>query len=310
MITYVWRAFPGGGGLIMPKKNNLRKAFEFAGFTLPALIAVLIFVETPFFMSVLYSFTKWNGLDKNPEFIGLANYKELLTDDKDMLNALAFTLAFTVMMVVLTNIISLILAIILDSDIKGRNILRAAFYVPNIISLIVIGYIWRFIFSDTFDSLYNITHAGIFQLSWLGDTRLAFFSVLIVSVWQAIGFYMVIYLAGIQTVPRELIEASYIDGAAGFKRFLKITLPLIMPSVTVCIFYSLSNALRTFDVIFSLTYGGPGSATTSIALDIYKTAFISSRFGYGTAKSVVLFLLIMIVTVTQVTVFKKKEVEA
>ncbi len=297
----------------MPKvktKNKLRKAFEFAGFTVPAVITILLFVEIPFLMSVLYSFTKWNGLDKVPKFIGLANYKELLTDDKDMLNAFIFTLAFTVLMVLLTNVIALLLAVLLDSDIKGRNILRAAFYLPNIISLIIIGYVWRFIFSKAFDSFYGITHAGIFQLSWLGDTRIAFFSVVMVSVWQAVGFYLVIYIAGLQTVPRELIEASYIDGASGIKRFFKVTLPLIMPSITVCVFYSLSNALKTFDVIFSLTYGGPGNATTSIALDIYKTAFISNRFGYGSAKSVVLFLLIMIITVAQVTLFKKKEVEA
>ncbi len=291
-------------------KKKFRQAFEFAGFTVPAIIAILLFVEIPFIMSVSYSFTKWNGLDKVPVFIGLANYKELLTDDKDMLNALIFTLAFTVLMVVLTNVIALLLAILLDSNIKGRNMLRAAFYVPNIISLIVIGYMWRFIFSKAFDSFYSITNAGIFQLSWLGDSKLVFFSVVIVSVWQAVGFYLVIYIAGLQTVSPELIEASYIDGATGVRRFFKITLPLIMPSVTVSVFYSLSNALKTFDVIFSLTYGGPGSATTSIALDIYKTAFISSRFGYGSAKSVMLFLLILIITVVQVTLFKKKEVEA
>ncbi len=294
----------------MKNKNKLRKAFEFAGFTVPAVITILLFVEIPFLMSVLYSFTKWNGLDKVPKFIGLANYKELLTDDKDMFKALIFTLTFTALMVVLTNIIALLLAVLLDSNIKGRNILRAAFYVPNIISLIVIGYVWRFIFSKAFDSLYSITQAGIFQLSWLGDTKIVFFSVVLVSVWQAIGFYLVIYIAGLQTVPRELVEASFIDGANGFDRFFKITLPLIMPSITVCVFYSLSNALKAFDVIFSLTYGGPGSATTSIALDIYKTAFVSSRFGYGSAKSVVLFLLIMAVTVAQVTLFKKREVEA
>jgi ABC-type sugar transport systems, permease components len=291
-------------------KKNLRKTLEFTSFTVPALITVLLFVEIPFIMSVLYSFTKWNGLDKVPKFIGLANYKELLTDDKDMVNALLFTLAFTVLMVLLTNIIAMLLAVLLDSKIKGRNVLRAMFYVPNIISLIVIGYMWRFIFSKAFDSFYQLTQAGIFQLSWLGDSKIVFFSVVLVSVWQAVGFYLVIYIAGLQTVSKDLIEASVIDGATGIVRFVKITLPLIMPSITVCVFYSLSNALKAFDVIFSLTYGGPGTSTTSIALDIYKTAFISNRFGYGSAKSVVLFLIIMIVTVLQVTIFKKREVES
>lgn len=294
----------------MKNRNNLRKAFEFAGFTVPVVIAILLFVEIPFFMSVLYSFTKWNGLDKTPKFVGLENYKELLFNDKDMMHALVFTLAFTVLMVLFTNLIALLLAAILDSEIKGRNALRAAFYVPNIISLIVIGYVWKFIFSNGFDSFYNLTHMGIFSLSWLGDTKIVFFSVLVVTVWQAIGFYLIIYIAGLQTVSRDLIEAALIDGANRVTRFFKITLPLIMPSITVCVFYSLSNALKTFDVIFSLTFGGPGLASTSIALDIYKTAFISNRFGYGSAKSVVLFLLIMAVTVTQVTIFKRREVES
>ncbi len=290
--------------------KNRRNALEFTYFTIPAVVVILLFVEIPFLMSILYSFTKWNGLEKVPTFIGLQNYVELLTNDKDLVRALGFTLIFTVMMVVLTNLVALLLAILLDSNIKGRNILRAAFYVPNIISLIVIGYVWRFIFSKAFDSLYNLTHLGIFQLSWLGDSKIAFLSVVIVSVWQAVGFYLVIYIAGLQTVSKDIIEASYIDGASGVKRFFTITLPLIMPSITVSVFYSLANALKTFDVIFSLTFGGPGTATTTIALDIYKTAFSDNRFGYGSAKSVVLFLLILLITVLQVAFFKKKEVEA
>lgn len=290
------------------KKKHIKFAFEFIGFTIPAVIAILIFVEIPFIMSIVYSFTKWNGLDKLPKFIGLENYIELLSD-KDMLNSLIFTLKYTVFMVVFINAIALLLAIALDSNIKGRNILRAAFYIPNIVSLIVVGYIWRFIFSNAFDSFYNLTHAGIFELSWLGDSKISFISIVIVSVWQAIGFYLVIYIAGLQTISREVIEASNIDGANSITRFFKITLPLIMPALTVCVFYSISNAFRTFDVIFSLSFGGPGTATTSVALDIYKTAFSSNRFGYGSAKSVVLFLIIMLVTILQVTLFKKREVD-
>lgn len=290
-------------------KKVARHAATFLGFTIPALAVILISVEIPFVMSIVYSFTKWNGFDKVPVFVGLANYKEILTDDPNVVTALVFTLMLALVTVVLTNVIALLLAVILDSDMKGKNALRAAFYVPNIISLIVIGYVWRFIFSKGFDSFFALTHWGIFELSWLGDSKMAFVSVALVSVWQAIGFYLVIYIAGLQTVPRELIEASTIDGARAVQRFFKLTLPLIMPSVTVAVFYSLSNALKAFDVIFSLTYGGPGTATTSIALNIYQTAFIESRFGFGTAKSVLLFLLILLLTVFQVNMFKRREVE-
>ncbi|MGA2976668.1 MAG: sugar ABC transporter permease [Spirochaetia bacterium] len=291
-------------------RKRLRRALQFIGMTAPAVIAILLFVEIPFLMSVTYSFTKWNGLDKVPKFVGLANYVELLTHDRTMKQAVLFTLLFTVITVALTNIIALFLAVILDSDIRGKNVLRAGFYIPNIISLIIIGYVWRFIFSKAFDSFSALTHLGIFQLSWLGDSHMAFISVILVSVWQSIGFYMVIYIAGLQTVPREQLEAAVIDGAGAAARFFRITLPLILPSVTICVFYSLSNALKTFDVIFSLTFGGPGNATTSIALDIYNTAFSDSRFGYGSAKSVALFLLILVVTVVQLRSFKRKEVEA
>jgi len=275
----------------------------------PAVIVILVFVEIPFLMSVSYSFTKWNGLDKAPKFIGLANYAELLTNDTNLGQAITFTLLFTVITVVAINVAALLLAVILDGDVRGKNVLRAAFYIPNIISLIIIGYVWRFIFSRGFDSLSSLTHWGLFGLSWLGDSRMAFVSVVLVSVWQSIGFYMVIYIAGLQTVPREQLEAAVIDGSGRVRSFFSVTFPLIMPSVTVCVSYSLSNALKAFDVIFSLPFGGPGTATTSVALDIYKTAFSDSRFGYGSAKSVVLFLMILVVTVLQLTVFKRREVE-
>ena len=291
-------------------KKKINRTVVFISFVLPAFAAILLSVEIHFLMSVVYSFTKWSGLDKVPQFIGLANYRELLIDDPDMFRALFFTLRMTLFTVAFINGIALFLAVLLDSDIRGKNALRAAFYVPNIVSLIVIGYIWRFIFSKGFESFYALTKFKVFMLSWLGDSQLVFVSVIIVSVWQAVGFYLVIYIAGLQTVPHDIIEASMIDGASPIARFFKITLPLIMPSITVAVFQSLSNGLKAFDVIFSLTNGGPGSATKTIALDIYETAFVINRFGYGTAKSVMLFLLILLFTFFQVRMFKSWEVEA
>ena len=290
-------------------KKKLDRALVFSAFTVPAAAAILVSVEIPFLMSVFYSFTKWNGLDRVPIVIGLENYRELLFEDPDMVRALVFTFQQAFFRVVLTNVVALLLAVLLDGEIRGKSALRAAFYIPNIISLIVIGYIWRFIFSKGFDSFYELTGLPVFMISWLGDGDMAFVSVLLVSVWQSIGFYLVIYIAGLQIVPRDVIEASMIDGAGSASRFFRITLPLIMPSITVAVFHSLSNSLKAFDVIFSLTNGGPGIATTSIALDIYKTAFVVSRFGYGTAKSVVLFLLILLLTFFQVRMFKSREVE-
>jgi len=292
------------------KKKKTEPVLVFCLFVLPAVAVTLLSVEVPFIMSIVYSFTKWNGLDRVPEFIGLENYKELVFDDPGMMNALIFTFEQTVFRVIFINAIALFLAVLLDREIRGKNALRAAFYIPNIMSLIVIGYIWRFIFSRGFDSLYESVKLPFLMFSWLGDAKLAFVSVLIVSIWQSIGFYMVVYIAGLQVVPKDVMEAAMIDGAGEISRFFKITFPLIMPSVTVAVFHSVSNSLKTFDVILSLTSGGPGYATTPIALDIYRTAFVITRFGYGTAKSVILFLLILLITFFQIRFFKKLEVEA
>nr|WP_319473516.1 sugar ABC transporter permease [uncultured Sphaerochaeta sp.] len=291
------------------KRKQLSRALVFTGFTLPALVAILISVEIPFLMSVFSSFTKWNGLDRAQTFVGFENYKELILDDLDMWKAFGFTLRLTLGSVIVTNVTALLLAVLLDSDLKGKNTLRAAYYVPNIISLIIIGYIWRFIFSAGFESFYQMTGWDFFMFSWLGDVKLVYFSVLMVSVWHSLGFYLVVYIAGLQTVPRNLIEAAMIDGASAVGRFFRVTLPLIMPSITVSVFHALSNGLKAFDVIFSLTNGGPGNSTTTIALDIYRTAFVINRFGYGTAKSVILFLIILILSLFQVRMFKQREVE-
>jgi raffinose/stachyose/melibiose transport system permease protein len=297
----------------VPWKGRLRRrlteALGFAWLTLPAVLLVTAFVIIPFIMSLTYSFTKWNGLDKVPTFIGLANYIALARD-ASMARTLAFTFKYMAAVVVLTNVVALVMAVLLDNKVRGERVLRTGFFLPYIISLIVVGYIWKFILSKGFTSLFDLSHISVFGLSWLGDGTLAFLSVVFVSVWQALGFYLVVYIAGLQTVPREVMEAATIDGAGAVRRFFRVTLPLIMASVTVCVFYAITNGLKAFDVIFVLTEGGPGTATTSVDLNIYLTAFIYSRFGYGTAQSAVLFLFILVVTVLQLTVFKSREVEA
>lgn len=291
-------------------KKRLRHGLSFIAFTFPAVFFIFLFVEFPFCTNILYSFTKWNGLDKNPVFIGLQNYIEFFTEDSGAMQAIRFTLIYGLIMMVLLNIGSLVLAVLLDNRrVKSRNILRAVFYIPNIISLIVIGFIWQFIFSRAFDIFYAATKLEPFHWSWLGSPNLAFFSVVLVSLWQGIGFYMIVYLAGLQSIPQETMEAAMIDGAGRFRRFFSITLPLIMPSVTFCVFLSLVNAIKVFDIPLSLTFGGPGNATTGIAFNIYKEAFIINRYGYATAKSVVLFLITVAFSLIQLTTFKKREVE-
>jgi raffinose/stachyose/melibiose transport system permease protein len=168
--------------------------------------------------------------------------------------------------------------------------------------LIIVAFVWSFVFRLILPLITGID-------VWLGSVNLAPYAVIMVAVWQSCGYLMIIYLAGLQTIPGAILESAQIDGATGFNRFRFITLPLLIPSITICTFYSLSNSLKTFDIIFALTSGGPGYATTPIVLDIYFNAFLQNKFGYGTAKAVFLCLIIMIITGIQLAIMKKKEVE-
>lgn len=292
-------------------KKKTSHTLEFLGFTLPAALVIFLFVGIPFLMCIYYSFRKWNGIQKSSSFIGLQNYVRAFTDDATFGNSVSYTLIYALLAVILINVIALLLSVILEqSRVFGKGFFRAAFYIPNIISLIIIGFTWKFIFSRAFEAMQNATGAAIFGWSWLGQPTLAVVSTVLVTVWQALGFYMLIYIAGLQSVPDDVLEAATIDGAGKVRRFFSVVLPLIVPSITVCVFYSIASSLKMFELIFTLTGGGPGSSTTSVALDIYNTAFNSNQYGYGSAKSVVLFLMVAVITILQVTVFKEKEVEA
>jgi len=291
-------------------KRKIIDKLNFFGFVAPAITLISMFVAIPFIMCIYYSFRKWNGIGKTSTFVGIDNYIRLFTSDTIFKGAFIYSMIYTVFVVLFVNIIALLIALLLESNIKGKGFFRTSFYIPNIISLIIIGFIWKFIFGRVFDSLYDTTQFQIFGWSWIGSPKLSVVATIIVTVWQSIGFYMIIYIAGLQSVPDSIIEAATIEGANSVQKFFKVVLPMIIPSITVCVFYSLSNSLKMFELIFSLTGGGPGTSTTPIALDIYNTAFNNNQFGYGSAKSVVLFLLVAAITIWQVTAFKKKEVEA
>lgn len=215
---------------------------------------------------------------------------------------IGFTLFFTFFNVILANFCGLALALILDTKMKYRNLLRSMFFLPNVISLIIVAYIWSFMFRLIFPLLTGIS-------IWLGSPELAPYATIMVAVWQGCGYLMVIYLAGLQTIPAEISEAAEVDGARWYQRLYHIKFPLLLPAFTICLFYSLSNSLRTFDIIMALTQGGPGYVTTPIVVDIYKNAFQANRFGYATAKAVLLCLIIIVVTGIQLAIMKRKEVE-
>lgn len=283
---------------------------EFGLFTLPVLICIAIAFYIPFAMTIRYSLTKWNGISKNPKFIGLDNFKQIFLHDSNFAASAWFTVKYAILYIVIVNVLAILLAVLLDMKLKSTNWLRAAFFVPYILSLVIVGFIWKFIFMQGFESLYNSTGWSIFNWSWLGEPGLAFVSILVVSIWQSIGFYLVIYIAGLQSVPDDLKEAATVDGAGAIRRFFSITLPLLAPSITISVFMALTNSIKVFDVILSLTGGGPGGTTYSIAYDIYRDTFQNNLYGYGTAKALILFVAVLIVTLIQLTFFKRREVEA
>lgn len=283
---------------------------EFGFFTLPALICIALAFYVPFVMTIRYSLTKWNGISKHPKFVGLDNFRQILTGDSNFANAALFTLKYMLLYIVLVNVLAIALALILDMGLRSTNWLRAAFFVPYILSLVIVGFIWKFIFMQGFESLGASTGWHVFALSWLGEPGLAFVSILGVSIWQSVGFYMVIYIAGLQSIPGDLKEAATVDGAGPVRRFISVTLPLLAPSITISVFMALTNSIKVFDVILSLTAGGPGGTTYSVAYDIYRDTFQNNLYGYGTAKALILFVAVLLITIAQLTIFKRREVEA
>ncbi|TNJ66677.1 sugar ABC transporter permease [Paenibacillus hemerocallicola] len=280
-----------------------------AVFVGPAALAFALIVLVPFVMSIYYSFTEWNGVSSDVKWIGIANYKTILTDDKAFLQSFWFTARFTLASVVLTNLLGFLLAMLLTQALKTRNFLRTIFFMPNVIGGLLLGFIWQFIFVKGFATIGEMTGIGFFNLPWLGDETTAFWGLVIVSVWQGAGYLMIIYIAALSNVPKDVIEAARIDGATRLQMLRQITVPLIMPAVTVCLFLAISWAFKMFDLNMSLTKGGPFGSTESIALNIYQDAFRNNMLGLGSAKSVVFFAAVALVTLAQVSFTKKREVE-
>jgi raffinose/stachyose/melibiose transport system permease protein len=278
-------------------------------FTIPAIILVTVMMYIPFVMSGYYSLTEWNGISKDPVFIGLSNFKTIFASGSDYISSLWFTIKYTIGFVVFVNVIALALAVALTQKFRFVNVLRGVFFVPYIMSMTIVGFIWKFIFTQGFARLYDMTGWNFWNNSFLGDPKLAFYSVVFVGVWQALGFYIVLYIAGLQAVPADVLEAATVDGANKWQKFFKVTLPLLGPSFTTCIFMSLTNSLKVFDIILALTKGGPGASTYSVTMQIYKEAFTNNHYGLGSAESIVYFVFVLVVTQLVLKIFSSKEVD-
>jgi len=294
------------GGLEMSRKRNIA---WYALFVLPLILVFTTVVIIPFIIGIGYSFIKWDGMPLNPKtFVGVDNYIRLFNDMKFLTSA-GHTLLFTIISVLVINVLGLTFALIVTNKLKVRNAARTMLFMPYLIGGLILGYIWKFIFTDVFNSIGDLTGWHNVFFSWLLDPNYALAAMIIVTTWQMAGYIMIIYINGIQAMPEDIIEAAKVDGAGFWKTLFHIKFPLIMPSFTICLFLTLSNCFKIFDVNFSLTGGGPSNATEMMAMNIYNEIFSSGHYGYGQAKAIMFFIAVAIITLIQVSITKKKEVE-
>ncbi|NDL67281.1 sugar ABC transporter permease [Clostridiales bacterium F-3ap] len=260
-------------------------------------------VVLPFFSGVYYSFTDWNAIPgREVGFIGLKNYLNVF-QDVQVLKALGTTLVYGTYSIILINIVGFSLALLVTQKMRSANLLRTVFFMPNLIGGLILGYVWKFVFLKIVPVLFQT------DFTMLEATQTSLLAMAIVSTWQMGGYIMVIYVAAIQAIPEELLEAADIDGAGPGQKIRNIVFPLVAPAFTVSLFMTLSNAFKMFDVNVSLTGGDPARSTELLALEIFSKAFKELNFGEGQAQAVLFFILVAAITAVQVTITKKREVE-
>jgi raffinose/stachyose/melibiose transport system permease protein len=291
-------------------------------FLAPVLLAFALVIVIPFLLGVYYSFTNWSAtarLGDSLKLVGLQNYVGILKDPS-FTYSFILTVVYTLLNMIVINVVSFSLAMLVTRKLRGRNVYRAGFFVPNLIGGLILGYVWQFIFNNAVPSIGTM----IGFASWadagnllLAKSTTATIAMVLVGTWQYAGYIMVIYVAAIETIPQELIEAAQIDGASPFRRLRAITLPMTRQAFTITIFLTLVNSFKQFDVNVSLTGGGPSAmflgqpiyGTQLLAMNIYNQGFKSNDMAGGQARAVVFFLVLVIVSIIQVSVNKKREIE-
>ncbi len=272
----------------------------FAVFVLPTLVAFSIAFLVPFIMGLYLSFCEFRTVS-DAQFVGLQNYIRAFSENSDFLNSLWFTVKFAFTAVISINVIAFLLALLLTRGIYGTNLFRTVFFMPNLIGGIVLGYIWQLIINGILYKYgYSITSNAAF----------GYWGLVVLMSWQMIGYMMVIYIAGIQNIPTAIIEAARVDGAGPIRTLFNITIPSVMPSITICLFLTITNSFKLFDQNLALTAGAPSKQTQMLALDIYNTFY--GRVGYegvGQAKAVIFFVLVALVALLQLYLTRSREVE-
>ncbi|BCY17630.1 MAG: sugar ABC transporter permease [Chloroflexi bacterium] len=269
-------------------------------FTFPTLLAFLIAFLIPFLAGIYLSFTEFTAVT-DARWVGLSNYIRAFTEDRFFLNALWFTVRFAVVSVILINVIAFFLAVLLTRNVKGTNLFRTVFFMPNLIGGIILGYIWQLLINGI---LIN------FGVDITFDAKYGFWGLVVLMNWQMVGYMMIIYIAGIQSISPELIEAAKIDGANTWQILGNVTIPMVMPAVTICTFLTVANSFKLFDQNLALTAGAPDRASAMLALDIFTTFYGRNGYeGVGQAKAVVFFIIVAVIVLLQLKLTRTREVE-
>ena len=287
----------------MKKVNDSKRTYMLI--TIPILALFVCFNTVPLIRGVIYSFTNFKGFG-DYDWVGLRNYMDLFTDPR-IGNSYLFTIKLAIVATIVTNVISLILALGLNSKIKGKTFLRAAYFVPNVLGALVVGYIFQYIFTYILPELGKMIGSETLSTSMLSSTSLAWIAIVVVCAWQNIAMNTIIYISGLQTVPEDVYEAGDLDGATGWKKFRYLTFPLIIPFFTINMVLCVKNFLMVFDQIMAMTQGGPAQSTESISYLIYKNGMEGGSFGYQSANAVVFFIVIVVISVAQMSISSKKE---
>ncbi len=281
----------------------------YALFVFPLMAVFITVVIIPFITGIGYAFVEWNGLAKVPkEFIGFQNFREVF-QDQSFWNSLGRTVIFTAVTVCLVNIIALAFALMVTTKVGTRNVARTMFFLPYMIGGLILGYIWKFILGEGMSVIGEMLGRPDIFFNWLTNKQMAFVAIIVVAVWQMSGYIMIIYIAGLGSISEDVLESAAIEGTGPWMMLTRIKLPLIMHSITICLFLTLSYSFKVYDVNLSLTGGGPNHATQLISMTIFNEIFTKRKFGYGQSMAILFFILIAFITLAQVHFTSDKEVE-
>ncbi len=286
------------------KNKKIRDHVFYGVLLLPAIILFLFFFIIPVVQSMWLSFTDSYGMKTSYQFVGLENYKEAF-GDRSFTKTISNTIQYAAITVVLGNLLSLVLALLLDAKIRCRNLFRTFFFIPNIMSLLVVGYIWSFVYKQVLPDIFATLNLG--KIAVLGNKDTVVWALAAVGIWNCAGYYMVIYIAALQGISEDIVEAARIDGASMRQVLRYVKLPLISPTILTCVILSVSSHMKVFELPYTMTSGGPVGASSTMVYKIYMTAFNANRNGYAAAQSIVLFVMIGLISLVLNDIMGRRE---